>query len=51
MTRREQLRVQMRVLKYDMRERLFDLANIAGPVFLVSGLVVASVKLWLWVLP
>jgi hypothetical protein len=50
MTRRELLRMQLAVLRIDLKERLYDLANIGVPVFIVSGLLVGSIKFWWWLL-
>lgn len=50
LNRRERLRLDLRILWLDLKERLFDLANIAFPIFIVSGLLVCSVKFWWWLI-
>lgn len=42
------MRVQWRAVKFDAIERAYDFANIALPIFLVSGLLVACFRFWLW---
>ena len=36
------------LLKWHANERLFDMFNIVWPIFLVSGILVACFKFWLW---
>lgn len=50
MTRKEQFRIRWRLLKIDTKERMHDLANMAFPIFVTSGIVVACVKFWWWLL-
>lgn len=42
------LRVQWRVVWFDLVERWHDLLNILLPIFIVSGLLVACFRFWLW---
>lgn len=50
MTRKELLRLQLRHLAVTAWDRLLDLWNISLPIFITSGLLVACVKFWWWVL-
>jgi len=49
MTRKQLLKIQLNALRFEMKERAFDLMNISLPIFITSGIVVACVKFWLWV--
>lgn len=49
MDRKERVRVYGRFIKMEIRERLFDLAMIAIPIFIVTGLVVSSAAIWLMI--
>lgn len=42
------MRIRLRFLRHELRERSLDMALIAVPIFIVSGLVVSSVVFWLW---
>lgn len=50
MTRKEQIRIRWRFLKIEAKDRAFDLINMALPIFITSGMVVACVKFWWWLL-
>lgn len=43
------LKLKLRHLAFTAWDRLTDLWNLALPIFLTSGLLVASVKFWWWV--
>lgn len=43
------LKLKLRHLAFTAWDRLADLWNLALPIFLTSGLLVASVKFWWWV--
>ena len=50
MTRKELLRLQLRSLRLHAADRGQDFLNMAAPIFIVSGILVASVKFWWWLL-
>lgn len=50
MTKKQLLKLQLHHLALVAWDRLLDLWNISLPIFLTSGLLVASVKFWLFVL-
>lgn len=50
MTRKQLLKIQLNALRFDLKERAFDLANISLPIFITSGIVTACFKFWIWVL-
>lgn len=50
MNRKQLLKLHLRHLALSAWDRLLDLWNIAVPVFIVSGLIVACLKFWWWVL-
>ena len=49
MTRKELLRLQLRSARLSFIDKMRDLANLAFPIFVTSGLLVACFKFWLWV--
>lgn len=49
MTRKERLRLQLRHMRITLWDRLIDLGNLSFPIFVVSGVLVASFKFWLWI--
>lgn len=50
MTKKQRIRIYFRFLMHTTKERAYDLWNIAVPIFVTSGLIVACVKFWWWVL-
>lgn len=50
MTRKELLRLQLHSAKLSAIDRGKDFANMATPIFVVSGILVASLKFWWWLL-
>lgn len=50
MTRKQLLRLQLQSLKLSSIDKAKDFANMATPIFVVSGILVASVKFWWWLL-
>lgn len=46
MTRKQLLRLQLRHLAASAWDRLLDLWNLSLPIFITSGVLVASVKFW-----
>lgn len=48
MTQKTLLKLHLRHLWISAKERLLDLWNIALPIFLVSGLLVACFRFWFW---
>lgn len=49
MTKTELLRLQLRSARLSFIDRLRDLGNLAFPIFVTSGLLVACFKFWIWV--
>lgn len=47
--RREWWRVRLRALWLETRERAFDLLVVSLPVFIMAGVIVLSIRFWLWV--
>lgn len=47
MDRKQHIRVYIRFLKFEIKERLIDLMLIAVPTFIATGLVVSSVAIWM----
>lgn len=50
MTRKQLLKIHLNAIRFDLKERAFDLANISLPIFITSGILVACFKFWNWVL-
>jgi hypothetical protein len=50
MTRKELLRLQLRSLRLHAIDQGRDFLNMAGPIFIVCGILVGSVKFWWWLL-
>lgn len=50
MTRKQLLRLQLRSLRLSTWDRCVDFANMAFPIFVVVGIMAASVKFWSMVL-
>lgn len=50
MTRKQLLRLHFTSLKLHLIDKGKDFANMATPIFVVSGILVASVKFWWWLL-
>ena len=50
MTRKQLLRLHLTSLKLHLIDKGKDFANMATPIFVVSGILVASVKFWWWAL-
>lgn len=50
MTRKQFLRLQLHSLRISAIDKGKDFANMATPIFVVSGILVASVKFWWWLL-
>ena len=50
MTRKEYRRIWWRTLKLLAKERAYDIAAVAWPIFSVTGLLVACIKFWWWLL-
>jgi hypothetical protein len=50
MTRWQLLRLQLRSLRLRAWDRSIDFLNMAVPIFIVSGILVASIRFWWWVL-
>jgi hypothetical protein len=48
MIKNQRLRVGLRVMRFNAIERAHDLLNIVLPIFLVSGILLGSVRLWFW---
>ena len=48
--RRRQIKTHMNVLRYQIKERAFDLWNITLPIFLTVGLIMGSVRAWAFLL-
>lgn len=40
----------LRQMRFALVERWYDFINVLWPIFMVSGLLVACFKFWLWVL-
>lgn len=51
MTRKELLRLQLRSARLSAIDRGKDFANMALPIFVVSGILVGSLKFWNWLIP
>lgn len=49
MNARARVRTGLRVIWFNTVERWHDFVNVALPVFMVSGLLVACFRFWLWV--
>lgn len=47
-TNKQRVRVGLRVVWFNTVERWHDFVNVALPVFLMSGLIVACFRFWLW---
>lgn len=50
MTRKQLLRLQLHSIRINAIDRGKDLVNMATPIFIVSGILVASIKFWWWLL-
>ena len=50
MTKKELLRLQLRSIRLQAVDQGRDFLNMAAPIFIVSGILVASVKFWWWLL-
>lgn len=48
MNRKHLIRLQLRHLALSAWDRVMDLWNLAVPIFITSGLLVACVKFWWW---
>lgn len=46
MTRKQLLKIHLNAIRFDLKERAFDLANISLPIFLTTGIIAACVKFW-----
>lgn len=46
--RNQRLRVQLNAWRFGAIERVYDLWNIAVPIFLVMGLLAICARFWLW---
>jgi len=49
MDRKRLLKLQLRSLYLHTLDKIRDLANMVFPIFIVSGIVVACFRFWLWV--
>lgn len=45
-----QTRIALRALRFEVRERLLDLALLAWPIFATTGLLALAVTFWAWLL-
>lgn len=50
MTRKQLLRLHFTSLKLQLIDKGKDFVNMATPIFIVSGILVASIKFWWWAL-
>ena len=50
MTRKQLLKIHLNAIRFSVKERAFDLANISVPIFLTVGIIAMSVKFWSWLL-
>lgn len=51
MTKKQLLKLQLKAIRFTIQDRFSDLVNLAIPIFITSGLIVACFKFWMAVFP
>ena len=50
MTRKQLLRLHLTSLRLSLVDKGKDFVNMATPIFVVSGILVGSVRFWTWIM-
>jgi len=46
---KRKVKLGLRQMRFELVERWYDFINVLWPIFMVSGLLVACFKFWIWV--
>lgn len=46
---KQKIKLGLRVMWFGLKERAYDALNVTLPIFIVTGILVACVRFWMWV--